>query len=169
MFAVYLESVFFSNHLVQVIGLLCRPSIIPEDRRANHLILVIQNNKSMHLPSKADTGQFALIAALQAAPSAHQWSSHTSLPASALTSQDAGNIMDILFETIFLILPSPSIKSNLTADVPRSTPAYNISFSFPKPNGLQQPFASQITSDFPWILFFIDPQSTEKQPFFVEK
>ena len=51
----------FSNHLVQVRGLLCRPAIIPEDRRANHLILVIQNNQSMHLSSKADTCQLALI------------------------------------------------------------------------------------------------------------
>ena len=56
---------FLSDHIIQIIRLLRGASVIPQNCRTDHLIVLIQNNKSVHLPAKADAGKFALIAALK--------------------------------------------------------------------------------------------------------
>ena len=52
---------FFSDHLIQIIGFFCGSPVVPQNRRADHLILLIQNNQTMHLSAKADTCHFRRI------------------------------------------------------------------------------------------------------------
>ena len=52
---------FFSDLVIQIIGLFCSTSIIPEDCRADDLVFVIQNDQSVHLSTKADSCNLALV------------------------------------------------------------------------------------------------------------
>ena len=43
-----------ADNLIQIIRLFLRPAVIPQNCRANNLVLRIQNHKPMHLSAKAD-------------------------------------------------------------------------------------------------------------------
>ena len=60
-----LGKLFLSDHIIQIVRLLRGASVIPQNCRADHLIVLIQNDKPVHLPAKADTSKLALIAALE--------------------------------------------------------------------------------------------------------
>ena len=59
------RKLLFADHIVQVITFLPGSSIVPEKRRADHLIVFIQNHKPMHLPAKADARHLLLLTASQ--------------------------------------------------------------------------------------------------------
>ena len=56
-----LRQLLFADHIIQIIAFLCGSAIVPEDGRADHLILLVQNDKSMHLSSKADACHLILV------------------------------------------------------------------------------------------------------------
>ena len=56
-----LGKLVLADLIVQVIHLLLCTSIIPQDRRADHLVILIQNNQTMHLTAKADTANLGSI------------------------------------------------------------------------------------------------------------
>ena len=49
-----LRELFLSDNVVQIVALLKSPSVIPQKRRTDDLILIIQYHKPMHLPAEAD-------------------------------------------------------------------------------------------------------------------
>ena len=51
----------FSDHIIQIICLLLGTSIIPQNCRTDNVIIFIQSNHSMHLSTKTDTCNLALI------------------------------------------------------------------------------------------------------------
>ena len=52
---------FFSDYGVQIIGLFCGTAVVPEDRRADDVIVLIQDDKAMHLAAEADAGYLGFV------------------------------------------------------------------------------------------------------------
>ena len=50
-----------ADDIVQVIRLLRCTSVIPENRRADHVVLLVEDHKPMHLSAKADASHLTLI------------------------------------------------------------------------------------------------------------
>ena len=65
-----LRQLLFADHIIQIIAFLCGSAIVPEDGRADHLILLIQNDQSMHLSSEANACHLALVRIFQKLPDA---------------------------------------------------------------------------------------------------
>ena len=43
-----------ADHVIQVIGLLLRPSVVPENRRAENMIVLVEHDEAVHLAAGAD-------------------------------------------------------------------------------------------------------------------
>ena len=56
-----LGQLVLADLIVQVIHLLLCTTVVPEDRRTDHLVILIQNNETMHLTAKADTANLSRI------------------------------------------------------------------------------------------------------------
>ena len=117
-----LERFFFSDYGVQIIGLFLRYGRRSEDRRADDVIVLIQDDKAMHLAAEADAGYLGICLRLLPARGFPLCSAPTSLPVSAQTSLDAGNTADTPRYNIYNFAFLVHHRSSLTAEVPRSTP-----------------------------------------------
>ena len=56
---------FPSHHLVEVVHLLSGAPIIPQDSRADHLVVLIQHHQAVHLAARSDARHLGLVKALQ--------------------------------------------------------------------------------------------------------
>ena len=100
---------FFSDYGVQIIGLFCGTAVVPEDRRADDVIVLIQDDKAMHLAAEADAGYLGFVYVFYQLADSLFASAPTSLPVSAQTSLDAGNTADTLsIQYLQFCLPRPS-------------------------------------------------------------
>ena len=57
---------------IQIIDLLLRSSVIPENRRTDHFILIVQHHKAVHLSAGADAGYLRCVLTLQKLRNAFQ-------------------------------------------------------------------------------------------------
>ena len=53
----------FSDLIVQVIGLLLGTAVVPQDRRADHMVFAVQDHQSVHLSAEADACHLRLVKA----------------------------------------------------------------------------------------------------------
>ena len=56
-----LRQFLLADHVVQVVTFLGGSAVIPKNRRADHLILLIQDDQSMHLSTEADACHLILV------------------------------------------------------------------------------------------------------------
>ena len=54
-----------SDHLVQIVGLFRSSSVIPQDRGTDHVVILVQNDQSVHLTAEGDAGNLALVLSVQ--------------------------------------------------------------------------------------------------------
>ena len=55
------RQLILADFVIQILCFLLGTSVIPEDSRADHLIIFIQSYKAVHLTSKADSGNFFAV------------------------------------------------------------------------------------------------------------
>ena len=56
---------FPSHHLVEIVHLLGRAPVVPQDSRADHLVVLIQHHQAVHLAARSDARHLGLVKALQ--------------------------------------------------------------------------------------------------------
>ena len=56
-----LAELFLADHVVQVIALLVGSSVIPENCGTDHVVILVQDHKAVHLAAKADACHLGLV------------------------------------------------------------------------------------------------------------
>ncbi len=55
----------FPDHVVEIVCLLCRTAVVPQNSRTDHIVIFIQNDKSVHLSAEADARHLCGVKAVR--------------------------------------------------------------------------------------------------------